>query len=134
GRLYAQFSMTIAFAVALSVFNAITLTPALSALLLDRESHEKGRFFSWFERVITAGTNAYVRALRVGIRWRWAVVAMFFVSLGLTWWVYRTVPQAFVPEGDPGYFMVQVQAPAGASLEYTAGVAREAEKIILSDP
>jgi HAE1 family hydrophobic/amphiphilic exporter-1 len=134
GRLYAQFSMTIAFAVALSVFNAITLTPALSALLLDRESHEKGRFFSWFERVITSGTNAYVRALRVGIRWRWAVVAMFFVSLGLTWWVYRTVPQAFVPEGDPGYFMVQVQAPAGASLEYTAGVARQAEKIILSDP
>jgi HAE1 family hydrophobic/amphiphilic exporter-1 len=134
GRLYAQFSMTIAFAVALSVFNAVTLTPALSALLLDRESHEKGRFFTWFERVITAGTNAYVRALRVGLRWRWAVVAMFFVSLGLTWWVYRTVPQAFVPEGDPGYFIAQVQAPAGASLEYTAAVAREAEKIILADP
>ena len=134
GRLYAQFSMTIAFAVALSVFNAITLTPALSALLLDRESHEKGRFFTWFEKVITGGTNAYVRALRVGMRWRWGVVAVFFVSLGLTWWVYRTVPQAFVPEGDPGYFIAQVQAPAGASLEYTAQVARQAEKIILADP
>ena len=46
GRLYAQFSMTIAFAVALSVFNAVTLTPALSALLLERESHHKGRFFT----------------------------------------------------------------------------------------
>jgi HAE1 family hydrophobic/amphiphilic exporter-1 len=126
--------MTIAFAVALSVFNAVTLTPALSALLLDRESHEKGRFFSWFERVITGGTNAYVRALRVGMRWRWAVVAAFVVSLGVTWWVYRVVPQAFLPEGDPGYFMIQVQAPAGASLEYTAGVARQAEKIILGDP
>jgi HAE1 family hydrophobic/amphiphilic exporter-1 len=134
GRLYAQFSMTIAFAVALSVFNAVTLTPALSALLLDRESHEKGRFFSWFERVVTGGTNAYVRALRVGMRWRWAVVATFVVSLGATWWVYRVVPQAFLPEGDPGYFMIQVQAPAGASLEYTAGVARQAEKIILGDP
>jgi hydrophobic/amphiphilic exporter-1 (mainly G- bacteria), HAE1 family len=134
GRLYAQFSITIAFAVALSVFNAITLTPALSALLLDRESHHKGRFFSWFERVITAGTNAYVRALRFGVRWRWGVVLVFILSLGFTFWVYRTVPQAFVPEGDPGYFMIQVQAPAGASLEYTAGVARQAEKIILADP
>ena len=103
GRLYAQFSMTIAFAVALSVFNAITLTPALSALLLDRESHEKGRFFTWFERIVTRGTNAYVRGLRAGDA----------VAVGggrcvrrsrsvLTWWVYRTVPQAFVPEGDPG--------------------------------
>ena len=134
GRLYAQFSITITFAVGLSVFNAITLTPALSALLLERETHQKGRFFSWFERGITAGTNAYVRALRFGVRWRWAVVFVFVLSLGLTYWVYRTVPQAFVPEGDPGYFMVQVQAPAGASLEYTAGVARQAEKIILSDP
>ena len=134
GRLYAQFSMTIAFAVALSVFNAITLTPALSALLLDRESHEKGRFFTWFERNITRGTNAYVRALRAGMRWRWAVVVVFVASLALTWWVYRTVPQAFVPEGDPGYFLIQVQAPAGASLEYTGQVAQRAEKILMGDP
>jgi hydrophobic/amphiphilic exporter-1 (mainly G- bacteria), HAE1 family len=134
GRLYAQFSITIAFAVALSVFNAITLTPALSALLLERESHQKGRFFTWFEKVITSGTNFYVGGLRRGIRWRWGIVAMFVVSLGLTWWIYRVVPQAFVPEGDPGYFIVQVQAPAGASLEYTAAVARQAEKVILGDP
>jgi HAE1 family hydrophobic/amphiphilic exporter-1 len=134
GRLYAQFSITIAFAVALSVFNAVTLTPALSALLLDRESHEKGRFFAFFERVIASGTNAYVRALRAGMRVRWALVAVFVVCLGLTFWMYRTVPQAFVPEEDQGYFMVQVQAPAGASLEYTSGVARQAEQIILKDP
>jgi hydrophobic/amphiphilic exporter-1 (mainly G- bacteria), HAE1 family len=134
GRLYAQFSLTIAFAVALSVFNAITLTPALSALLLDREDHHKGRFFAFFERIITSGTNFYVRGLRKGMQWRWAVVAVFVVSLAATWWVYRTIPQAFVPEGDPGYFMVQVQAPAGASLQYTAEAAQRAEKIILSDP
>jgi HAE1 family hydrophobic/amphiphilic exporter-1 len=134
GRLYAQFSMTIAFAVALSVFNAITLTPALSALLLDRESHHKGRFFAFFERVITAGTNTYVRALRRGMKARYALVVLFLLSLGLTYWVYRSVPQAFVPEEDQGYFMVQVQAPAGASLQYTGNVARQAEKIILGDP
>ena len=134
GRLYAQFSITIAFAVALSVFNAITLTPALSALLLDRESHHKGRFFSFFERIITAATNGYVTALRVGMRMRWALVGAFVLCLGLTYWVYTVVPQAFVPEGDQGYFLVQVQAPAGASLEYTGGVARQAEQIFLKDP
>ncbi len=134
GRLYAQFSMTIAFAVALSAFNAVTLTPALSGLLLDRESHHKGRFFTFFERIITGGTHAYVRALRRGIAWRWAVVALFFATLGLTWWVVRSVPQSFVPDEDPGYFIAQVQAPAGASLEYTASVATQAERIIGGDP
>ncbi len=62
GRLYQQFSLTIAFAVVLSVFNAVTLTPALAALLLDKESHTHGRFFTGFNRVIDAGTNGYVRA------------------------------------------------------------------------
>ena len=103
GRLYAQFSMTIAFAVALSVFNAVTLTPALSALLLERESHHKGRFFSFFETghrrrhhgCMCAGCAA--ASPRAG---RWCCV--FVGALGLTYWVYRTVPQAFVPEEDPG--------------------------------
>ena len=133
GRLYAQFSMTIAFAVALSAFNAVTLTPALSALLLERESHSKGRFFTFFERGVSAGTNGYVRALRRGIAWRWAVVVVFIGTLGLTWWVLRTVPQSFVPDEDPGYFIALVQAPAGASLEYTGRIATQAEKIIGSD-
>ena len=134
GRLYAQFSITIAFAVALSVFNAITLTPALSALLLDRQSHHKGRFFTFFERIITAGTHFYVSALRRGMRIRWALVLLFIGCLGLTVWMYRVVPQAFVPEEDQGYFLVQVQAPAGASLEYTGQIARQAEQVIMKDP
>jgi HAE1 family hydrophobic/amphiphilic exporter-1 len=133
GRLYAQFSITMAFAVALSVFNAVTLTPALSALLLDRQSHHKGRFFSFFERIVSTGTDLYVRALRRGVRARWAVAAVFVLMLGATWLVHRAVPQAFLPEEDMGYFLVQVQAPAGASLEYTAGIARQAEQIILKD-
>jgi hydrophobic/amphiphilic exporter-1 (mainly G- bacteria), HAE1 family len=134
GRLYAQFAMTIAFAVALSVFNAVTLTPALSALLLDRESHHKGRFFSFFERVITAGTNIYVGALRRGMRIRWALVGVFVLTLGLTYWMFQIVPRAFVPEEDQGFLIVQVQAPAGASLQYTSTVARQAEAIVARDP
>ena len=134
GRLYAQFSITIAFAVVLSVFNAVTFTPALSALLLERQTHHKGRFFTAFERMITAGTNGYVRALGGLMRIRWVMVAIFVVCLGLTAWIYRVVPQSFVPDEDMGYFLVQVQAPAGASLEYTGKIARQAEQIILKDP
>jgi HAE1 family hydrophobic/amphiphilic exporter-1 len=135
GRLYAQFAMTIAFAVALSAFNAVTLTPALAALLLDREHHgRKNRFFTFFERGVTAGTNGYVRFLRQGVRSRWAVVVVFFLALGLTYWVNTRVPQAFVPDEDQGYFMTQVQAPAGASLEYTGNIARKAEQILMAEP
>ena len=121
GRLYAQFSMTIAFAVALSVFNAVTLTPALSALLLERESHHKGTVLL----VLRDGSSAAAPTstspgCAAPCAARWAVVVLFVGALGLTYWVYRTVPQAFVPEEDQGYFLIQVQAPAGASLEYTA--------------
>ena len=61
GRMYQQFSLTIAFSVVLSVFNAVTFTPALSALLLDQETHAHGRFFRGVNRVIDGGTNGYVR-------------------------------------------------------------------------
>jgi HAE1 family hydrophobic/amphiphilic exporter-1 len=134
GRLYAQFAMTIAFAVALSAFNAITLTPALSALLLERAHHGKNRFFTFFERGITAGTHGYVKFISRGMKLRWGVVALFFVFLGVTYLVYSRVPQSFVPDEDQGYFLTQVQAPAGASLEYTGNIARQAEQILLSDP
>src|SRR6185503_20241750 len=133
GRLYAQFAMTIAFAVALSAFNAITLTPALSALLLERAHHGKNRFFAFFEKGITAGTHGYVKFIGRGMKLRWAVVAVFFVFLGVTYWVYSRVPQSFVPDEDQGYFLTQVQAPAGASLEYTGNIARQAERVVLAD-
>ncbi len=134
GRLYAQFSMTIAFSVALSAFNALTLTPALSALLLDRSHHGKGMVFTNVERAITGGTNAYVGVLSRLLRLRWLMVLVFAGALGLTWWVYRSVPQAFVPAEDQGYFISIVQAPAGASLQYTGNIARRAEEILMKDP
>ena len=133
GRLYQQFSLTIAFAVALSVLNAVTLTPALSALLLKREREKKG-FFRFFEHVIERGTHAYVAVLHRAMRVRWAMVALFVASLGLTWWVYQTVPQAFLPDEDQGYFIAQIQAPEGASLEYTSKVAREVEAVLAREP
>lgn len=134
GRLYAQFAMTIAFAVALSAFNAVTLTPALAALLLDRQHHGKNRVWAIFERGITGGTNAYVAFLKRGMRSRWALVVAFFAALGLTYFVNTRVPRAFVPEEDQGYFITQVQAPAGSSLQYTGAIARRAEQIFMQDP
>jgi HAE1 family hydrophobic/amphiphilic exporter-1 len=134
GRLYAQFAMTIAFAVALSAFNAITLTPALSALLLDRAHHGKSRFFAFFERGISAGTRGYVGFLQRGMKLRWVLVLVFFGFLGLTYWTYGRVPQSFLPDEDQGYFMTQVQAPAGASLQYTGAIAQQAEKILMAEP
>ena len=134
GRLYQQFSLTIAFAVVLSVFNALTFTPALAALLLDKEGHAHGRFFTFVNRVIDGGTNFYVRALRLALSWRVAMLLVFVAGLWATFAVYRAVPSSFVPEEDEGYFISIIQAPAGSSLEYTSNIARQAEQIIMAQP
>ncbi len=135
GRLYAQFALTIAFAVVLSTFNALTLTPALSARLLRRGSaHGKGRFFGPLEATIRRGTDLYVSVLSRLMRVRWAVVALFVVSLGLTWLAYQWVPRSFVPEEDQGWFLTIIQAPAGSSLEATSNVARQAERVLMGTP
>jgi hydrophobic/amphiphilic exporter-1 (mainly G- bacteria), HAE1 family len=134
GRLYQQFALTMAFAVAISAFNALTLTPALSALLLKHAELGKGTFFGAIERVIHGGTDFYVRTVRGLMRARWAMVIAFIALLGATYYVYMRLPQSFFPDEDPGYFITVVQAPAGASLQYTAGVAKEAEQILQKMP
>jgi HAE1 family hydrophobic/amphiphilic exporter-1 len=134
GRLYQQFSLTIAFAVVLSVFNAVTLTPALAALLLDRESHAHGFFFTRVNRVIDAGTRLYVRTVRGALRLRYAMLLLFAAGLWATYTLLQVVPTAFVPEEDEGFLICIVQAPAGASLEYTTDIAKKAEKILYGDP
>jgi HAE1 family hydrophobic/amphiphilic exporter-1 len=134
GRMYQQFSLTIAFAVVLSVFNAVTLTPALSALLLDRESHEHGWFFRFVNRVIDGGTRFYVRSVRFTLNWRLAFMLLFGVAMYGTWWVYKAVPGAFVPAEDEGYFITIVQAPAGSSLEYTTNIMKQVEAVYSGTP
>jgi HAE1 family hydrophobic/amphiphilic exporter-1 len=134
GRLYQQFALTIAFSVAISAFNALTLTPALSALLLRHETLGKGTFFGAVERVIQTGTNVYVRVVRGLMRLRWAMVVVFIGLLGATYFVYMRLPQSFFPEEDPGYMMTIVQAPAGASLQFTSNVTKEAEAILAKVP
>lgn len=134
GRLYQQFSLTIAFAVVLSVFNAVTFTPALSALLLAKESHTHGRFFTAVNRVIDGGTSGYVRLLKRALSRRPLMLGLFTLGLLGAWWLFKTVPSAFVPDEDEGYFISVIQAPAGASLGYTTDIAKQAEAILFKDP
>ena len=134
GRLYQQFALTIAFSVAISAFNAMTLTPALSALLLRHGGLGSGWLFGPIERGIAAGTRVYVRGVRGLVRARWVVALLFVGLLGVTYYVYGRVPRAFVPDEDAGYFLAIVQAPPGASLEYTTRVVADAEKVILAAP
>ncbi len=134
GRMYQQFSLTIAFAVVLSVFNAVTLTPALSALLLDKETHGHGWFFTFVNRVIDGGTALYVRVVRLTLSWKFAFMLVFAVAMYATWWVYQAVPGSFVPEEDEGYFITIVQAPAGSSLEYTTNIMKQAEAVYQQTP
>jgi HAE1 family hydrophobic/amphiphilic exporter-1 len=134
GRLYQQFSLTIAFAVILSVFNAVTFTPALSALLLEKESHAHGRFFTRVNRGIESGTSGYVRLLKRALAARPLMLGLFGLGLLATWGLFRVVPSAFVPDEDEGYFISIIQAPAGASLEYTTDIAKQAEAILFRDP
>jgi HAE1 family hydrophobic/amphiphilic exporter-1 len=133
GRLYQQFALTIAFSMALSAFNALTLTPALSAGLL-RGERQKGTFFRLFNRTFDAGSALLMRVLRLLIRARWAVAAVFVAALGLTVWVYRTVPSGFLPEEDQGYLIIVVQAPQGASMAYTTGVIKQVEAALSQVP
>jgi len=134
GRLYQQFSLTIAFAVVLSVFNAVTLTPALAALLLDKQTHAHGAFFTLFNRMVDAATVLYVKLVRQSLRLRHAMIILFAGGLWATWSLFGLVPSSFVPAEDEGYFIAIVQAPAGASLEYTTNIAKQAEKIVYADP
>jgi len=134
GRLYQQFALTIAFSIALSAFNALTLTPALAALLLRHTDRRANPVFRAFNRGITGITEGYRRLLSRMERAKTLVVLIFLVGLGLTAWVYRSVPTSFVPDEDQGYFIVLVQAPDAASLEYTSKVAARAGAAIMKNP
>src|SRR5205807_615700 len=87
GRLYQQFALTIAFSIAISAFNALTLSPALSAMLLRPGEGRKNRFFGAINAVIHSGSSAYERLLHGLASWRAVVIVVFFVGLAGTYWV-----------------------------------------------
>jgi HAE1 family hydrophobic/amphiphilic exporter-1 len=135
GRLYKQFSLTIAFSIAISAFNALTFSPAMAALLLrHRPPGQKSRLFALIDTGLERLHQLYGRWLQAALRRRRLMLVLFLVALGLTGVAYRAVPQGFVPTEDQGFFLVLIQAPEGASLSYTSEVMRKVETALSQDP
>jgi hydrophobic/amphiphilic exporter-1 (mainly G- bacteria), HAE1 family len=130
GILFRQFALTIAFSVSISAFNALTLTPALSAIFLGRAHAKQGFLFSAFNRGLTAFGGAYRSSLNAIIRHAVIAVLLFAAGLGLTYWVYQRVPRGFIPSEDAGYIIIAVQAPEGASLQYTTNICGQVEAVL----
>jgi hydrophobic/amphiphilic exporter-1 (mainly G- bacteria), HAE1 family len=134
GILFRQFALTIAFSVSISAFNALTLTPALSAIFLGHAHVSRNRIFGAFNRGLASFGRGYQKLLRLILRFEYVAVILFFCGLGLTFWVYQHVPKGFIPAEDGGYLIIAVQAPAGASLQYTTEICSQAEKILANVP
>ena len=137
GRLYQQFAVTIAISVLLSAFNALTLSPALAALLLRPKEPSHGllrRFFDWFNRVFERATEGYVRWSAVLVQKTVVVAILLVVFSLLAGFFANRVPSSFLPDEDQGYAYVNVQLPNGSSLQRTTAVAQDVEKIIMNTP
>ena len=135
GALYRQFALTIAFAIALSTFNALTLTPTLAGLLLRQNTGGHGwldKIFVPFNRFLDSLRAQYGDTLRILNRFKAFVLAAFVASLVLTGWLYNSVPSAFLPDEDQGYFITLIQGPEGTSLNQTSQVMRQVEETILA--
>ena len=148
GILYRQFSLTIAFSIAISAFNALTLSPALSAMFLRGEearprqldflhirplSQMFAAFIHTADAFITWLSTTYAKIIHVALQLRYALLIVFFVGLGATVWIYQRVPTGFIPQEDQGFLMGIVQAPPGSSLAYTTALAERAQAIIYSN-
>ncbi len=132
GVFYEQFGVTLMVAIAISAVNALTLSPALCALLLkphkDEDHKKKGflqRFFTGFNTAFTASTQRYVRSLGFLYKHKWITAVVILASVGGILWANSTTPTGFVPSEDRGMVMVNVSLPAGASLDRTVAVTNE---------
>jgi HAE1 family hydrophobic/amphiphilic exporter-1 len=137
GRLFSQFAVTIAISVLLSAFNALTLSPALSAMILKPKKAGRGplaRFYGWFNRVFGKATNGYVRVCGAAIR-KLAISLILLVVMAVgTGLIGGKVPGGFLPEEDQGYMYAGVQLPDAASLQRTGATVSQMEKIIMATP
>src|SRR5438105_3167987 len=133
GRLYQQFAVTIAISVLLSAFNALTLSPALSALLLrprKKSTGPLGKFFDGFNRVYSRVSEGYVGVCAGLIRKTAFSLAFLVAVAAAAGWFGKKLPGGFLPEEDQGYLFVQVQLPFAASMERTDAVCRHVEQIL----
>ncbi len=134
GRIYQQFSLTIAFSVGISTFNSLTLSPALGAILLRAAPRRKGLLFRGVDGVLAWVRRVYGAALRVLVRQRVLVLLAFLACVAGTYTLVKRVPTGFVPDEDQGYLVVIVQGPEGTSLSYTDKVVAEVEALLIQQP
>src|SRR6201987_5603425 len=139
GRMYQQFAVTIAISVLISAFNALTLRPALAALLLKPKSHKRGlsfmgRFFAWFNRFFGRTTERYVSASGVLVhKSGLAMIGLAAVAL-LAVFIGGRLPTGFLPQEDQGYLYAAVQLPDAASLQRTDAAAQRVTDVLLHTP
>ncbi|MBS2001954.1 MAG: multidrug efflux RND transporter permease subunit [Cyanobacteria bacterium SZAS LIN-5] len=133
GQLYRQFALTLAISVGISAFNALTLTPALSVLILKHEAGNTNWFFAQINWVLDMIRRFFDQALSVVLRYKVIVVPAFIASLVLTGYLYTKMPTGFLPDEDVGYFMIIVQGPEGVSLDYTSKVVAKVEKVVSNE-
>lgn len=134
GQLYRQFALTLAISVGISAFNALTLTPALSVLILKHESGPTNWFFAKINWCIDMVRKFFEHALGIVLKFKMIVVPAFIASLALTGYLYTKMPTGFLPDEDVGYFMIIVQGPDGVSLDYTSKVVAKVEKVVSNIP
>jgi HAE1 family hydrophobic/amphiphilic exporter-1 len=137
GRLYQQFAVTIAISVILSAFNALTLSPALAALLLRPREESHGllrRFFDWFNRVFDRANDGYVSWSGVLLKKTLVVVVLLIAFCVAAGFFASRVPSSFLPDEDQGYAYVNLQLPNSASLERTSQAATQIENILANTP
>lgn len=128
GRLFTEFALTLAGAVIVSGFVALTLTPMMCSKLLRHESRPT-RFDVWMEARLDRLTAAYGRALRWTLSHRWVVLLVMLVSAGGSWWLFSTAKSELAPMEDRGVILATVNAPDGSTLDYTARYLRAIEDI-----
>jgi hydrophobic/amphiphilic exporter-1 (mainly G- bacteria), HAE1 family len=137
GRLYQQFAVTIAISMLISAFNALTLSPALAALLLRPKKKSGGllqKFFDWFNRVFGVATNGFVTGCNFFIR-KWVIAVLVLGGFViLTAKLGKSIPSSFLPEEDQGYFFAQIILPDAASMQRTDEVMKQCEEILKMTP
>ncbi len=137
GRLYQQFAVTIAVSVIISAFNALTLSPALSALLLRKKTKAWGplqKFYDWFNRVFGRSTDGYVRWCDHLIRKSKLSLLFLLGTAVLAGFFGNLLPTSFLPDEDQGFVYAGLQLPDAASLQRTDEVTKKAEEIIQKTP
>jgi HAE1 family hydrophobic/amphiphilic exporter-1 len=134
GAIYRQFALTIAASVALSTFCALTLTPALSALLLRHGHGPKWIVFRKIDQALDWTRRGYGRLLGTLLRHPVLVMLAFLACVGGTVALFRAVPTGFIPDEDQGYLIVSVQGPEGSSLAQTERVLKELEEVLKAQP